>query len=259
MAKPELLIISLLLFGVGAYMFYRWYYLQKKIKAMIDTPTSKCSTLENGAGRKGEQVEVKGVISPGEDTLLAPYSKLECAYYHSTEKEKIREVYYSSSGRGGGRRKRSRIVYNTIADIKASNEFIINDGTGTIRVDPEGAEIEGRVVINTLTPVGSGGTGGGFFGSMFEPTGRRIIGRLKREEILPTDQNCYLIGTYYIGRNGPFIGCDPEKKCQFVISLKSEEEIIAKGKQHMFAFALGWVTFFITALYACITSFISNV
>lgn len=256
MARPELFLISLLLFGIGAYMFYRWYYLQKKINAMINTPTSKCSTLESGAGRKGEQVEVKGIMSPGDCILQAPYTKLDCVYYHSTEQEKIREVYYSSSGSRGGRRKTSRIVYNTLADVKASNEFILNDGTGTIKVDPEGAEIEGQVVMNTFTPVGSGDTGGGLFGSMFETTGRKVIGIIKREEILPADSNCYLIGTYFVGSNGPFIGCDPAKKCEFFISMKSEEEIIAKGKNHMLGYALGWGSFFIAALYAGITAFI---
>ena len=238
MEKPELLIFGLVLISVAGYFFYRWYVLRKKLIDIIATPTSKIGTLLNAKKNSGNIVEVKGKLVSDEDLLKSPYANRDCVYYHSTEKDKVREV----SQPAGSRHKSTRIYYSISSEVKSDKKFFIEDTTGRIAIDPEGAEVDGLVVHKTIEPV-SGSESSGFFGSMFEPCGERIVAVLKEEEILPASRQAYVIGELFVGSKGPFIGSSPAKDKTFFISLKTEESLVGAGQREMNFLTIGWASF----------------
>jgi len=238
MEKPELLIAGLCVLAIGVYLFYRWYVLRQKIIDIIATPTSKIGTLLNAKKNAGNVVEVKGKLVGEDELLKSPYASKDCVYYHSTEKNKIREVTQSSGSRG----KSVRTYVETFSESKSDRRFFIEDETGRISIDPEGAEVDGMVVHKTIEPVG-GGDSTGFFGSMFEPCGSKIIAVIKEEQILPANRKAYLIGELFVGSKGPFIGGSPAKDKTFFISLKTEEALIGEGQREMNFLTLGWAVF----------------
>lgn len=238
MDKPELLITGCVLIGFAVYFFYRWFNLRKKIVDILVTPTSKISSLLAAGKGSGKMVEIKGKIVAGEEIQKSPFTNRECVYYHSTEKDKIR-VIYQNSGRS---QKHTKIRYETSTDLKSDKIFYIDDTTGRIAIDPEGAEVDGQVVLKKLEPIGLSETSG-WLGNMFEPCGEKIVGVLKEEQILPANRRAYVIGELFVGKKGPFLASSPARDKTFMISLKSEEDLIGEGKTEMNYLTLGWATF----------------
>ncbi|MFH1770987.1 MAG: hypothetical protein ABH828_05545 [archaeon] len=95
-----------------------------KQKQMIENiPTSKIRSIAMGL------VEIKGIAEPFRKKLLkSPFSEKDCVYYRYTVEE------YRSSG------KNSRWV--TIASGQSNDFFNLTDDTGTVLVDPKGAEVK---------------------------------------------------------------------------------------------------------------------
>ncbi|HAE37488.1 MAG TPA: hypothetical protein DCG57_02480 [Candidatus Riflebacteria bacterium] len=243
MQQPELLIIGLVLCGFAGYFFYRWYVLRKKLIDIIATPTSKIGTLLNAKKNSGNIVEVKGKLVTDADLLKSPFANRDCVYYHAVEKDKVREV----SQPPGSRSKSTTIYYSVSSDMKSDRQFFIEDNTGRIAIDPEGAEVDGQVVHKTIEPVG-GGDSSGFFGSMFEPCGEKIIAVLKEEAILPVNRQAYVIGELFVGSKGPFISSSPAKDKTFFISLKTEEALVGESQREMNFLTIGWASFAAAAL-----------
>lgn len=242
MEQPELLIAGLCLFAFAIYFFYRWYVLRKKIINIIATPTSKIGSLLNAKKNTGKIVEVKGKLVADEEPLKSPFASRDCVYYHSVEKDKVREI-----SRGSRNSKQTRVYLSVSSDVKSDTKFYIEDNSGRILIDPEGAEVDGMVVHKTIEPVGGGGSTG-FFGSMFEPCGTKIIAVVKEEEILPNNRNAYVIGELFVGKKGPFIGGSPAKDKTFFVSLKTEEDLVGEGQREMIYLTIGWAGFTLASI-----------
>lgn len=254
MARPEFLLISTLILAVTTYLIYKWMQIGKKLRAIIDTPTSQCSSLINSHSHDGKQVEVKGMAVPANAVTQARFSNCPCVYFHSLEQEHIREVsrsYSSSRGRGGTRVRR---YYRTVGEFKSNTLFFLEDGSGAVQIDPVNAEVECEQVFNTYVPTGAGG---GFFGNMFAPYGPTIIGVVRKEWAIKPNQNIYVIGTLFKRGDSAMIGSDPGNDNTFLISTKSEEEIIASGRRWQLLYLIGWVLLSPVGLYLLFASFIA--
>lgn len=111
-------------FALGLLILYGAVIQRRKKSVIQDIPTSKVRSVAVG------MTEVKGEPVPRDGPLESPLSGTECiAYVYSVDR-------YHSGGRN------SSSGWNTVeAGIKAP-EFYVDDGTGRILVDPEGAEKE---------------------------------------------------------------------------------------------------------------------
>lgn len=111
-------------FALGLLVLYGAVWEFRKRRMMRDTPTSKVRSLAIG------NVEIKGVAEKHEEVFESPFTGKECVMYvYSVD-------VYSEGGRNssGG--------WSTVeAGVKAA-PFLLNDGTGKVLVDPEGAEKE---------------------------------------------------------------------------------------------------------------------
>lgn len=111
-------------FGLGLLVLYGAVWEFRKRRMMRDTPTSKVRSLAIG------NVEVKGVAEKHEEVFESPFTGEECVMY----------VYSVDVYKQGG--KNSSSGWSTVeAGVKAA-PFLLNDGTGKVLVDPDGAEKE---------------------------------------------------------------------------------------------------------------------
>ncbi|AJF60262.1 MAG: hypothetical protein QT03_C0001G0772 [archaeon GW2011_AR10] len=110
------------LIGGIALFYFGFKWLREKL--LIESiPTSKIRSLAMGI------VEVFGEVIPAEDKLLrSPFTNKDCVYYEYSIQER----------RGSG--KNSRWV--TIRHDKNFYHFFVEDETGEVLVDPDGANID---------------------------------------------------------------------------------------------------------------------
>jgi hypothetical protein len=194
---------------------------KKKLKHILNTPTSKVASLLREKRNTGKMVEVKGKLVV-EEPLLSPFTKSRCVFYHSTVVDEVRKVYMS------GGTKRQSIYHSTSTDERSSQRFFIEDDSGKIQIDPEGFEIDGSRVLNKKEP--KPGENGLNFGAFFKPYGEKIIAVITKETILPVGKQAYAIGELFVSGAKVFIGSDPMNEKTCFVSLKSEEFLVRDNK-----------------------------
>lgn len=101
-------------FSGAMYAALLYYYISR-------TPTSNVSSVKDGT------VEVEGEIEPSRETVTAPVSEVDCVTYEYEARQRI------NIGRG----------YTAVVESgEDSVPFYVDDGTGRVLVDPEGAKID---------------------------------------------------------------------------------------------------------------------
>lgn len=106
---------------VGVYVFYRGFRMLQRKRTILDTPASKIRSAAMGL------VEVNG-LAAGPYTLVAPITGRPCYCY--------RTMAWQWERRG----KNSQWV--KVADESLHVPFYLDDNTGRVLVDPQGAELD---------------------------------------------------------------------------------------------------------------------
>jgi hypothetical protein len=106
---------------VGVYLFYRGFRLLQRKRLILNTPASKIRSAAMGL------VEVNG-LAAGPYTMMAPVTGVPCYYY--------RTMAWQWQQRG----KNSEWVQ--VADESLHVPFFLDDNTGRVLVDPQGAEMD---------------------------------------------------------------------------------------------------------------------
>lgn len=127
-----LLTIGYFVAGLAAYGgFTEW----RELRLIRNTPTSKIRSMAMGT------VELKGTAEQGpEDMILeSPFSGEDCLFYRYQIEE------YRQQGKNSS--------WVTISQGKEGVRFVLDDGTGEVIVDPDGAELEippeGEIRVNS--------------------------------------------------------------------------------------------------------------
>lgn len=200
----------------GLLAFFSAFRLHSKRRLIASTPTSKVRSVALGIA------ELSGRGEQGEQILVAPFSQKQCVFYSCHVEEKIK------SGKNS--------YWKTVADIKSSDPFYLNDGTGRILVVPLEAELKVQIDNKFSNSIFSG-LGGTNFNEGMQNIGLGTVStlrtmRCKETYIAPGDQ-VFVIGTVQEiagkarskeGEDNLFIGKSP--KNWFLISDKSEKELI---------------------------------
>ncbi len=105
----------------GVYIFYRGFCMLQRKRLILNTPASKIRSASMGL------VEVSG-LAMGPYTMNAPVTGLPCYYYRTTAWQWER------------RGKSSEWV--KVADENMHVPFYLDDNTGRVLVDPQGAELD---------------------------------------------------------------------------------------------------------------------
>jgi hypothetical protein len=105
---------------LGAVGFFRGFQLRKKKKLIEDIPTSTVRGMAIGL------TEVKGKAREFQKPLVSAFAKVSCVYFYYNIQE------YRSSGKSGS--------WVTIAEYASPEFFYLEDETGKVLVNPQGAD-----------------------------------------------------------------------------------------------------------------------
>lgn len=227
-------------FGVGLFLVYNGFQKWKRKRLIQDTPTEKVRSAAVG------RTELSGTGNPieGIGTIERPFTDGEClvATYRVEEWEEDNDP--DDNGRDGH--------WETIDSGTLFNPFELDDGTGTIRVEPESdATYEISSEHRSKFRVGGGRTppdeivdfferrntdaADGLLGGILSggPGVRGTNRRRYIQEVIPPGEELYLLGgaepiEETSGSNADrLVLRRDDGSDQFIISEKSEDELVS--------------------------------
>jgi E3 Ubiquitin ligase len=216
--------LILLLFAViflvagGALLYFR-NRTKQKAALMGQTETSQASDVSGLA--PGTLVEVEGTLRC-EEPLTSEMAGERCAYYSSKVVREYLERDHDDDDDDVGSDRRSEVV----AHNEQFAPFTVEDSTGSVPVNAEGAEVDARQVVNRFERnTGSEGPSISLGGATIHlGGGERTLGYRYTEGILPVDAPVYVLGT---AQDGGGIGgpVSSDQGQRFVVSHRSEEAL----------------------------------
>lgn len=229
-------------FGIGLFLVYNGFQTWQRKRLIQDTPTEKVRSAAVG------RTELSGTAKPidGTGTIDRPFTDGEClvAIYEVEEWEEDHDP--DDHGTDGH--------WKTIDSGTLYNPFELDDGTGTIRVEPESdATYEISSEHRTQIRVGAGrsppgevveffqrqrdgddGLLGGFLSS--DPSSRGSEKRRYTQEVIPPGERLYLLGGAEPRERADGSNADllvlrrDEASDEFIISDQSEDELVSGYK-----------------------------
>jgi hypothetical protein len=221
--------------GLVCLIGYRRTRQQLRLLRLVAT----CPIAELHERIPGEMVEITGTVHCA-TPLRSEYTGQPCVYYRTVTE---RVVERQGRSKKGGR----------LSEVVAQNEqriaFEVDDGTGRVAVDPVGAEIDGRKLLDRFEPVENGkGATLRIAGMSVEVRAAewRTLGYRKIEETVLVGYPVYVLGVL---QDDGSIGRPPEgsRLREFLISARSEEELATSLRQRSYLFLAGAITSFVVA------------
>ena len=202
-----------LLVAAGVVLFFRRRTMGKAA-AMGAAETS--DAVDAASLAPGSVVEVKGTLRC-ETPLQSEMAGETCAYYSArVAREYIREDRDDDDA-GSDRRS------ETISHNERFAPFSVEDATGSVAVNAEGAEMDAREVVDRFERH-TGGRSVTVAGVTLNlGGGERTLGFRHVEEILPVDAPVYVLGA--VLQDGTIGAPDPGGENRFVVSHRSEEAL----------------------------------
>lgn len=180
----------------------------RELALMLATGTSGARDIAGKA--PGTLIELKGALA-ADALLTAEFSGRPCVYYRSLVEREVERVTAGSDGKRETRRE-----YETVTSVEKHAPCRLEDATGSVIVDFEGAKVEAVRVHQRYESAGLGS----LVGTLLNASGT-TLGHRYTEWIIEAGVPVYLLGSVTAERS---VGADPAKKNPFVISHKSEEE-----------------------------------
>lgn len=246
-------IALLVVTAVLAFIRVRQVRSLREVKA---TETSTVDDLRRLADGVAEEVgepnrfhqysEVKG-IARCDAPLSAELSGQKAVYYKSEVIREYEESYWEHDSKTGRNERRTRRGSETLASNERSVDFQVEDVTGRLLVIPSGASFETVKSVDRFESgapnAGASITLGSFtldLGEVFSlsSSGRRTLGFRYREGIVPVDARVYILGEASTESGALAIQTPGEKGRRFLVSVRSEEEIVRSAEN-----AIRWLTF----------------
>lgn len=240
-------IIGLIFLALAVLLFIVSASHKRKLGLIRLTETSTIAELRALAETGDEHalhtpVEVKGTVVCNEP-LLAELSETSCVYYAMKVEWEFEEIFYEDDERT--KVSHSREGSEVLAKEKRHVPFWVEDYTGRILVDPEGAEIIAeKTLLRIETDEGAPDsmiTMGAF--AMEAPWLTSLEERQPREyhfeeDAIPVGAEIYVLGEASV-RDGELILQKSSRGGRFLISVKREEELLSGAKKTMVVWRLG--------------------
>lgn len=235
----------LLLVAVGAFFFAR--HERGKARTATATETLSCGDVatlskgvadEVGGGNFTQRCEAVGKAKAGPDGLVdAPESKADAVWVRT---KVVHKYWVMEETRQDGRTTRTRREREeTVSENTSIAPFALADDTGSVLIHPDGADIDRpEQVVDRFDPRSSVNEDGGFFATLLRAgndTG--TLGFQHQEWIIRPDAELYVQGEV-ADRTGGLVFAKPQDKGAFLVSTRSEEEIVS-GAERNAKLALG--------------------
>src|SRR5215203_1976481 len=213
-----LLLFAVIFVVAGGVLLYFRNRTKKKWALMSQTESSSASVVSGLA--PGTLVEVKGTLRC-EEPLTSEMAEKTCAYYSSTITREYLRPDYNDDDNDVGSDRRSEVMAQNVQFAP----FVVEDESGSVAVDAEGAEVDAKQVVNRFDR-NTGNEGSFSLGGVTVNLGggEHTIGYRYTESILPVDASVYVLGTVQEdgGIGPPRSG---EEGHRFVVSHRSEEAL----------------------------------
>ncbi|MGI6253381.1 MAG: E3 ubiquitin ligase family protein [Aminivibrio sp.] len=175
-----------------------------------------------------DMVETNGSAET-DGELKTPHSETPCAYFEAsvTREYEQMETYTDKDGKVRTRRNK---LYENVSSDKSSSPLYIADGGVRARIDLQGANLDLKSGEDRYEPFKED-RGYSFFGVNFTvPSGTRTLGFRYKERLIPLGQPLYVVGEIRKSGGELRIGKPSEKDKPFIVSVKSEEEVLDSMK-----------------------------
>ena len=194
---------------------------------------------ENGLGNEyREFVELKGTVV-SDDLVETPFSNKKVAYCESklAQVTETKEQYTDSNG---NRRTRVNKHENTISEEKTSNEISMNDNSSNesvvIEINGTGCELDIPKTFDRFEPKSNVKNYRYFNSFSWNGYGAETLGFKMTERTINPNQSLYVIGEAFKVGEKLHIGKPQDTKKPFIVTTKSEEDLINSSNQKaMFA------------------------
>jgi hypothetical protein len=247
-----------------------------KLGTLFETIKQVRDELGGGPSELREYVELKGTVRC-DQPLKGELSGQAAAV---VETSVVRETEFMREDRDANGRvtqrweTRSESVHQT--SLKAP--FVLDDGTGQIEVRADGADFTLQQVVDRFeapNSVEAGGSmlrfgsfqvgfGGGYGGYGSMGSNYRVKGYRFRESILPVGGRVYALGEIADTDEGlslhkPTAAKEGETTKPYVLSVKSEEELVAAGQQNAKWLKIGGIASAVIGLVLAVVGLVQRV
>ncbi|MBI5243060.1 MAG: E3 ubiquitin ligase family protein [Elusimicrobia bacterium] len=251
-------IIGIILIAAGAGLLLARRSTAKKLAALSRTETFTAKTLgelhaasvrDLGQGKFRYAAEVKGLVACA-DPLTSMFAKEKCVAYQNEVVWEYEETVWEEDAQTRQRRSRRVRKTETISRSERAVPFEVEDETGRVKVDPEGADIDWPPGVDRFEPEAAAAfsegriTLGGFAfqllsGFSISHEGRRTLGYRYRERTFPVGRFAFVLGEASDARGELTLGQPTLPGGCFLITAKSEEELAAKTRRDILLLGIG--------------------
>ena len=237
------ILIPLLFIGGGLVaIFYLKPKVQNSVTEIKYMQTKTISELmdmfnqmdANGLGNEyREFVELKGTVV-SDNLVDTPFSNRKVAYCESklVQVTETREQYRD---RNGNIQTRIRKNENTISNEKTSQEIYIKDNSSNeyvvLEINGTGCQLDIPKTFDRFEPKSNLGNYRYFNSFSWNRYGAETLGFKMIEETINENQNLYVIGEAFKVGNTLHIGKPQDNKKPFIITTKSEEDLVNSSNQ----------------------------
>jgi hypothetical protein len=226
-------IVTILAGGALLYFRSRTNNELLEVRATTVSPASEIMELHQsifdqiGPGGFSQLSEVTGRVETA-FPLRSELAEIECVWFSSRVEERYEERYTETDS-NGTKRERTRTAKETISSTTRSTPFQVRDASGAIEVDPDGARIDGDVVLNRHEGFDNRSRDFTIGSFSFRPSvGRRVLGYEYHESAIPLGTEVYVIGDACDRIEGKLCVRKPtDTEKPFIVSVRSEDEIVS--------------------------------
>ena len=236
-------LIPLLFIGGGlGSIFYLRPKMQNDVTEIKYMQTKTISDLNeifsqmdaNGLGNDyREYVELKGTVV-SDNLVEAPFSNRKVAYCESklAQVTETKEQYKDSNGNMQTRVKK---LENTISNEKTSQEISIKDNSSNesvvLEINATGCKLDIPKTFDRFEPKGNLNNYRYFNSFSWSRFGAETLGFKMIEKTIDANQNLYVIGEAFRVGNTLHIGKPQDSKKSFIVTTKSEDDLINSSNQ----------------------------
>lgn len=231
------IVFGILLIGLGLFLIF---FMRAKIKDKVTEikfmQTKTITELremfkqmdETGLSDYREFVELKGNVT--DDTLTeAPFSNQKVAYCESkvVQVSELKERYTDSQGR---EQTRIRKVETPISDEKTSQDIFMKDSSSeekvALEINANGCKLDIPKTFDRFENKGNLNRYRYFNSWSWDRFGAETLGFRMEEKTIKSNQSLYVIGEAYRVGDTIHIGKPMDSKKPFIVTTKSEEDLI---------------------------------
>ena len=234
-----LTVVGVILLAVAGILLWIRRTQEARLAAIARTETSTARGLAELAKGVRDELggepsfrqtsEVTGLVR-SDSPLTSEAAGQPCVYYATSVTREYEETYWEWEGAEPNRQQvqRTRTGSQTVASNSQRVDFWVEDATGRVRVHPDRADVETIKVVDRFDPAPPPDLGL-LFGQLAGGAGR-TLGYHTTESLLPLDRQVYVLGEAVDSADGLVIRAPSEGGKPFIVSLRSEEELVGSAR-----------------------------